>query len=247
MRILIVSALEAEVLPLIRRFSLKKIPIHSGSHDVFAGSIFSHAVTCAVVGPGKIESMGTLTQILAQENFDAAVIYGYAGSLDPRLSMGDVVTATILVSVQDTCRIEVPLAGLASGRVHDAQTLVSLDHIAANHQERIDLAHQYQANAVDMESFYWAKALMEKGICYGVIRGISDDLTLSLPSELPNFLDKNGKMRWRKTLAIILMKPKIWPAIFKIRNATRKAQIEMQKVLKDFLKVLETPSDTLRP
>ena len=83
-KILIISAMAEEMLPLTKYLSYEKI--------LTPGDIVDHGnFVFAVSSIGKVAAAMTLTKVLEQYPIDAIINIGLAGSLSPHLTFGDVV------------------------------------------------------------------------------------------------------------------------------------------------------------
>lgn len=83
-KILIISAMAEEMLPLTKYLSYEKA--------LKAGDIVEHGnYVFAVSSIGKVAAAMTLTKVLEQYPIDTIINIGLAGSLSPHLEFGDVV------------------------------------------------------------------------------------------------------------------------------------------------------------
>lgn len=83
-KILIISAMAEEMLPLTKYFSYEKI--------LAPGDIVEHGnFVFTVSSIGKVAAAMTLTKVLEQYGIDTIINIGLAGSLSPHLEFGDVV------------------------------------------------------------------------------------------------------------------------------------------------------------
>lgn len=86
-KILIISAMAEEMLPLTKYLSYEKL--------LSAGDTIEHGnFVFAVSGIGKVSAAMMLTKVLEQYAIDAIINVGLAGSLSPQYEFGDVVVVT---------------------------------------------------------------------------------------------------------------------------------------------------------
>lgn len=137
-----------------------------------------------------------LNQALAEAGYSRTVLFGAAGALAPNLETGQVFHCIHLLNSSHS--IEMPV----SPDLLPA-TLLTVDKPVTRADERKQLFAQYGATLVDMESFYFAEALAEKGISGAIIRFVSD--TERQPFALP-FLDsvKKGVTKCRRQIINIV-------------------------------------------
>jgi len=129
-------------------------------------------VVRAGMGPRRAQRAA---QRLAHEPAAAFAVAGVCGALDARFEPGDLVVASALVD-PDGARLEVPGEALA-GALARAGLRVHVGAIAcvarrADGQPRAELARRTGACAVDMESFWLARAAA--GRPFAVLRAVSD-------------------------------------------------------------------------
>lgn len=86
-KLLIISAMAEEMLPLTKYLSYEKI--------LAPGDIVEHGnFVFAVSSIGKVSAAMTLTKVLEQYSIDTIINIGLAGNLSPHLEFGDVVIVT---------------------------------------------------------------------------------------------------------------------------------------------------------
>jgi len=129
-------------------------------------------VVRAGMGPRRAQRAA---QRLAHEPAAAFAVAGVCGALDARFEPGDLVVASVLVDPDGT-RLEVPGDALAAALAR-AGLRVHVGAIAcvarlADGQPRAELARRTGACAVDMVSFWLARAAA--GRPFAVLRAVSD-------------------------------------------------------------------------
>ncbi len=144
------------------------------------------------VGPERAASR--LELVLSQLQPEEILTVGYAGALDPRLRIGDLVIAqkaSILGGADDGRRAldELALSGswslspgakleaaaVEAGLTPCSGAILTSRHIIGDPQQKQLLYRRFGAAAVDMESGALARTAAGKGVPYGCVRAISDD------------------------------------------------------------------------
>jgi len=129
MKILIVSATEAEIEPLMIRFSLKM-----GNNILFGNEVF-----VLVTGVGMVATAFALGVALAKNPFDVAINAGIAGSFDRDISLGEVVSVaedcfSELGAEDDDEFLTIDKLGLGESRIvplHFPNTILNLRTVKA--------------------------------------------------------------------------------------------------------------------
>jgi hypothetical protein len=139
------------------------------------------------------------------------LIMGLCGSLSSQYLVGDAViyrdcysqaTAENILTDEELNRV------ISEGLVHKSRqkiqqqlnkniSLVSgimSDRIITNIAEKKQLAQNFTASVVDMESFAYLKLLKQKGVAVSILRIVSDDLKYNLPN-LDRAISDHGKIK----------------------------------------------------
>jgi adenosylhomocysteine nucleosidase len=160
------------------------------------------------------------------------VSIGFCGALSPALNPAEIFVATVLLNVTDMLHAPVAHA-LSVPRSHSCERLgplLSTDHVAATAQEKQSLHHQFQADAIEMESAGVAAAAAEGCPVYAV-KVVTDTASESFPLNFNLLRDAEGRFSRPKILQAALRRPAAFPALINLnRRCTQAAQ-----VLGDFL------------
>ncbi len=171
-----------------------------------------------VCGPGRggIERMAGRCRI---PEGHVVILAGIAGGLNPELETGHSLVADAVIDEAGLQRVP-PLRLDKQGGV-----ICTCDSLCSTPEAKARLRDGTGADAVDMESIYFAKLAEERGWKWGVIRGISDDCSSSLPSNCSTWMDAGGRTRPWKIIQSILADPKISVQLPGLqRSATRAMQ-----------------------
>jgi adenosylhomocysteine nucleosidase len=125
---------------------------------------------------------------------------GFAGSLNPRHPVGNIILANEIVdesgkSWPATWPGELP-AGEWRPTLHRGKIL-SIPEIVSSSAKKNSLGTQYNALAVEMESAVIAQACAKAEVPFGCVRAISDDASTDLSPKLVSLISSGGISPWR--------------------------------------------------
>lgn len=215
--IVIIAALEREVLPLVKSWPSQQFE-HDGRRFTAFESNYA-VVICGGIGP---EAARRVTEAAIARYSPAVVISaGVAGALTPELRVGDTIFPSLVIGAQDGSRHPTAIQKGAIGNTPLARTvLVSFPEIAGIEQKQ-KLAKAYGAHAVDMEAAAVALAAEKNGVAFVAVKAISDEVDFEIPG-LPRFL-RDGKFRTRPFIGHILLRPRLWIKVAVLARNTKLA------------------------
>src|SRR5207302_9183362 len=124
--------------------------------------------------------------LLKEHRIDYLISSGFAGGLDPKLEIGDLIFAE---NFSDPALLDKALGiSIAGVRVHFG-VLTTQPRAAETVEDKRRLARETSAAAVDMETAHIFKACKEHGVPMLSVRGISDAATQRLPVPAPVWFD----------------------------------------------------------
>jgi adenosylhomocysteine nucleosidase len=222
----IVAALKMELDPLLR--NCDRVKKYVGGDFTFRGGFLRDiriaAVECGA--GGKRAARATHALIDAHEP-RWLISIGFSGALVDQLRIGDVVVANRIVPAELTgspdeagLKIDLKMAsdekkGLYVGR------LATTNHIVHTVKEKRALAEKTGALAVDMESLSVAEVCRERKVKFLAVRGISDDCSTDLPSEVLSVLGGSGSIRAGAVVGALWNRPSSYKDLWQLRqNAT---------------------------
>ncbi len=204
-KVAIVAALEREVRPLVKNWSVCERE-HGGRRYRF----YEHDETVLVCGGIGAEAARRAAEAVAAL-FEPTLIYsaGFAGALDSRFKVGDVVRPERVVNAGDGSSVT-----LDGGE----GILVSFSVIASSAQ-KAKLRESFGAVFVDMEAAAVARSAEARGKEFAVVKVISDELNFSFPS-MERFVDAEGKFAEGRFAWFTALRPWLWPQVARLaRNS----------------------------
>ena len=203
----VVAALEREVRPLVKGWRV--------SEKAFDGKRFRFfedadvVVVCGGIGPQAARRAAEAVIAI----FEPKLIYsaGFAGALDARLKVGEVVRPARVISAND---------GTSANVEGGDGILVSFESVATREQKG-KLRDSFGAHFVDMEASAVARAAQARGIAFSAVKAISDEVDFEFPS-MEQFVDSEGHFRERRFARFAVVRPWLWPQVVSLaRNSNR--------------------------
>jgi adenosylhomocysteine nucleosidase len=207
-KLAIVAALEREVRPLVKSWRSREQE-HAGRKFRFYES-GQAVLTCG--GIGEEPARRAAEAIIAL--YQPALIYsaGFAGALDPKLYVGDVIVPRRVVKASDGSSID---TGQGEG------ILVSFASVASSEQ-KAKLADSYGAQAVDMEAAAVARAAEARGVPFAAVKAISDESDFPLPA-MDRFISADGHFSAAKFAWFAAIRPWMWGTTMRLARNSRRA------------------------
>lgn len=151
--------------------------VRIGLRWAFRTDLASGPALLAANGPGRDNARLAVEAAVGQYEISGVVSTGFAGALDPALSVGDLFNATRVV--QPRSRVEYP-GGLTQvdgvgphQEVPSQGTLVTIDAVAQSAADKASL-RLIGADVVDMEAAEVARQARLRGLPFYCVRVISD-------------------------------------------------------------------------
>ncbi|GAM11421.1 5'-methylthioadenosine/S-adenosylhomocysteine nucleosidase [Geobacter sp. OR-1] len=232
-RIGLIAAMQEEIRPLLRQvkvLSREKV----GGHHIYRLDAWGQSICLVESGMGPDNAAAATRLLIDTARPDRIVNFGFAGSLTPDLSVGDVVCAERLLflhgrlfseqhglngdspgscpEVRETCGIPVIGAAFVTTR-----KITSKKEIAGLLPTGIRKA------VVEMETSAVAQVANSHLIPLTAIRSISDSFDDELSFSLDEFCDKNLNLQTWRVMLTIAKKPWIMPQLVRLARNSKKA------------------------
>jgi adenosylhomocysteine nucleosidase len=209
-KIAIVAALEREISPLVKNWS-----IVTKDYDGRTFKFFEQppvVLVCGGIGAEAARRAAEAAFHLYQPT--VLVSAGFAGGLDPMLQVGHLLTMRHVIDAKDGSRTD------GSGEA----VLVSFDSVA-DVEQKAKLADAFGAHAVDMEAASVARSAEAHGIKFLACKVISDTRDSHLPPIMP-FVKADGGFSIGRFMAHVAIRPWLWGGVLRLaRNSTAATKV----------------------
>jgi adenosylhomocysteine nucleosidase len=207
-RLAIVAALEREVRPLVKSWRLT-----DKEHDGRRFRFFENGEVVVVCGGiGAAASRRASEAVIAI--FDPNIICsaGFAGALDPKLRVGDVVRPSSVINAGDGSRTVVE---------GGEGVLVSFASVASPLQKS-KLRDSFGADVVDMEAAAVARSAEARHKQFTVVKAISDEMDFEFPA-MDRFIDADGRFSQGRFAWYAGVRPWLWPRVMRLARNSKRA------------------------
>jgi hypothetical protein len=140
------------------------------------------------------------------KHYDKLISFGTCGGLSPALKVGDIVVSTSVVTSNDTYTSSDNLTDKLVG-LYRTGTVFSDNIAASTPSQRADLFSKYRGIVIDQESYKLAKLATTHKIPFIVIRSVSDDYSMTLPSVVSNAINLDGSINYLNVIGSIIKNP----------------------------------------
>ena len=188
-------------------------------------------VACA--GGSAQRAYDLASQFIAQ-GCDALLSCGIAGGLSPDLPPGSLVLGRKLRSSQGLLAGSDILTDQLAARLPDAaQGIVAAsDTIIDSALMKRSLFKSYGALCVDMESWGMARAALDGGVPFAILRSIADPSQRTLPAAALVGMDQQGNVHPMRVIRALLAHPGQLPALIRVAMDTQIALAALGKAVK---------------
>ena len=207
-RLAIVAALEREVRPLVKSWR-----VTDKEHDGRRFRFFENGEVVVVCGGiGAAASRRASEAVIAI--FDPKIICsaGFAGALDPKLRVGDVVRPSSVINAGDGSRTVVE---------GGEGVLVSFASVASPVQKS-KLRDSFGADVVDMEAAAVARSAEARHKQFTVVKAISDEMDFEFPA-MDRFIDADGRFSQGRFAWYAGVRPWLWPRVLRLARNSKRA------------------------
>ena len=217
-KVAIVAALEREVWPLVKNWTIRRRKFDGREFKFFE----KDATVLVCAGIGAVAARRAAEAAISLYEPHLLISAGFAGALDPALPVGHTLTPRYVIDAHDGSRIE---SGPGDG------VLVSFDEIA-DLEQKARLAKAYGAHAVDMEAAAVARSAEAHGVRFMACKAISDASDACLPP-IARFVDGDGRFKAPGFLAYVIIRPWLWRHVIQLARNSSHAAEKLCAVLTD--------------
>ena len=178
-------------------------------------------VSILLTGIGRDNARLTVTAEITRHRPALVLTCGFAGALEARLAVGDVLFDT----ADESLRQKLALAGAKTAKIFCA------DRIASTAVEKNRLRSETGADAVEMESAAIQTVCREQGIPCATVRVISDTANEDLPLDFNELAKPDRNLDYFKLLRTIAASPGKIGGLLRLQKQTRFAAEKLAAVL----------------
>jgi len=208
-KVAFVAAMQREVSQLVKNWRAVERE-HEGKTFKFFESEANAVLICGGIGEQAARCATEGVIVLYKPEIVQSV--GFAGALDSKLKVGDILTPARVIDAKD---------GSSAVVNNGSGALVSLSSTAGVEQ-KAKLAEVYGAQAVDMEAAAVAKSATAHGIEFRATKVISDEFDFEMPP-MDRFVSYEGTFRTNKFLGYAVVRPRLWSRIVCLARNSKKA------------------------
>ncbi len=143
----------------------------------------------------------------------------------------------------DACLLTALDQSLNESTVRGA-TLLSGSRVLLDRKEKIEAANIYglqHPSFVDMESAACARAAIERGVPWGVLRVVTDSIDDKMPLDFNRLNDHNGQPNLLKIILACLIRPNSIPGLIQLGNRAKSGTASLHAALYDFCRTVGAP------
>jgi adenosylhomocysteine nucleosidase len=179
-------------------------------------------VTILLTGMGHQNAEKSFRSVLEKSQPELVITSGFAGALDPVLSLG-----TVVFEADDEFPWMNPLvtAGARSVRFHSAEKVIVLT--SAKHE----LWHSTKAQAVEMESSFIRAICRQHRIPSATVRVISDTANEDLPLDFNHLMTPDLRLSYFKLAVALCRSPGKIPELLRFQRRVQSASEKLAAAL----------------
>ena len=246
--IFILGALREEINQ-IRKLMIVKEQLKIEHVDVWVGSWEEVSIVLVRTGMGKDCALSALKEVLSRTVPALVLSIGYAGGLDLRLKVGDLVIADKILEIDQDATFPKSYPVNSQGldlfdRLSSQKkimvyrgTLITVNQVISDSSAKQELGSSHKALAVDMETSSLIGHCIEKQIPFVSVRAISDTMEQSLINT-SSFVDGEGKVSKIKAGWYAATHPHAIKNLISLRSQSQKATANLMEILVMFLRTL---------
>ena len=218
-----------------------------GRADAWSGNWEGVRIILVRTGIGKDCALSALEKVLSRANPSLILSIGYAGGLDPKLKVGDVILADHVLEIKtgltnvgsypiDLKRLK-SLEGLACPKkivVHRG-ILITVNQVVDKSSAKQELGSRYNALAVDMETAPLVAHATHNNLSFLSVRAVSDTVEQSLV-DVSSFISDDGEASKLKAGWYAMTHPHRIKSFISLRMQSQQATRNMTEFIGVFMR-----------
>ncbi len=247
--IALISAMEEEIGDLKRAMEIRKTASYQCCR-IYEGKFGGKENLLVLTGVGGEHAQQVTQLILTTYPISAVISTGFGGSLNPKTDVGDVVIYAQLfcgdeagrAANRESLKLDTHLAAPASPATvrNGFKTMigngVTVSKVCSTAQAKQALGNEFNADIVDMESYFIGRATLEKHCPFIAVRSIFDTMQDDL-SALDN-ISSSGKIVPRRMFSYLIAHPGEAKSLVRYARNSRKARKSLAVYLAELVEKL---------
>jgi len=242
------GAFSQEIAGLRRQMAVEEVAANPVCR-VYRGQLAGKPCLLLQTGIGRKRAENATRFVLERYPVTAMISLGFAGALTPDLRIGDVVVCSSVRRASgfgkdegeaEPYAADASLLALASGGPEDestrfpAGTCVTTPRVVSGARTKQELSREFQAQVVDMESYWIAGIASGHHVPFIAIRSVSDTLKDDLRA-IDHILDSEGRVLWERVVPYFLLHPHHLPSMFIAFRNMRRAERNLTAFISDLV------------
>ena len=231
--IAVTFALPAESSEFLRRLGNRSRSDRNGL-SVVHGTIDHHSINVLHTGVGENICRQRIGKFLENQQFDFLISTGFAGSLNHKLQVNDLLLAKNFLTL-DPKQMQSSLSNISIYAANMLTVPAMIDSV----DERQKIARKTGASAVDMETEFIAHACATRGIPLLSLRVITDTPTQPFPAPASVLFDvQQQRTRITALSKFFLANPTRIPALIQFARRIARARKVLTKALVEVVRTI---------
>ncbi len=238
------AALPYELAGLRRRMVVEETHVSSEA-TFYQGRLYDRNLLLVQTGIGRAAAERAAAFILDRYDLGALISFGFAGGLTEQLDAGAVVLCQRLYAEdgrqRSLCSDGALLAAAQAVRVRVPPVLgssLTVDRMVSRPEEKLSLGETFQAEVLEMESYWIGQACATRGVPFLAVRAVSDGAGQNLPP-LERLVGPLGKVRWKTAVRYFVSHPGDLLKVAQFARTVRAAEQQLTAFLIALLQSLE--------
>lgn len=244
--IAVFSALRQEVSELRKEMSVSRIS-SLDRFGVIEGKYGGKDILLVLTGVGKKNALKAVQLVLEKYPASAIISTGFGGALNEKTRVGDIVVCSSLYNGEapplnnESLESDSQLVSASQKTLVNAGsgfligTGVTVPFVSSTPENKISLGKQYQADTVEMESYWIAGIAADRKLPFLEARSISDSVQDDL-SFLTRIVSGSGKIKPMSAAACLISHPESIKKIRQLDGNAKKAERSLALFLGKLIK-----------
>jgi adenosylhomocysteine nucleosidase len=242
--IAIMGAVNAEISQ-VKKAMVVEQSISGQDCSLFVGTYVDKHILLARSGVGKQRAEGCVQTILDDYPVKTLINLGFGGALSSQSNIGDLIICKKFLSTegqspketfysdQELVKIAVDVMERVPATPHIGNCLTA-GFLVSRPEDKQSMGTQFNAQVVDMESYWTARIAKKRAVRFLGVRAISDSISERMPP-FDRLMNPEGKVIFKTTARYFLTHPADLLNLFHLYLNARKASASLTRFIHGFL------------